>query len=243
MNIVTTSQLERKQRYAALVSLRKECRKCNDVVNPSSCEGGRFDQNGHVGPWSDWQGNLDAELMVIGQEWGGTTNYTDQRGRDLDLYRDTTNKNLVHLLGRIGLTVQAPSELQGYTKAGSCFFTNGVLCLRKGAATSGAGKNDISEASFTRCGQNFLRPQIEIIRPRTVLVLGKLPWIGLMKAFDRRYNSTHKANVEGDPVPLNSETIAIALFHCGSRSINMNRDLKKQSDDWARARPVIERTA
>jgi hypothetical protein len=52
-----------------------------------------------IGPWTDWQGNLDAELMVVGQEWGGEKNYVMQRGRDVD--DDPTNANLVDLVNSI----------------------------------------------------------------------------------------------------------------------------------------------
>jgi DNA polymerase len=31
-----------------------------------------YDNQGHIGPWTQWQGNLNAELMIVGQDWGGT---------------------------------------------------------------------------------------------------------------------------------------------------------------------------
>jgi hypothetical protein len=70
----------KRERYAKLVDDRRNCRKCVAVVNPSACAGGKYDNAAHIGPWSDWQGDLDADTMIIGQEWGGTDNYERQSG-------------------------------------------------------------------------------------------------------------------------------------------------------------------
>jgi len=55
--------------YRVLVEERKTCRVCEGLINPSDCAGGVYDSE-HIGPWSRWQGNLDSELMVVGQDWG-----------------------------------------------------------------------------------------------------------------------------------------------------------------------------
>jgi len=225
------------ERYAALVSARKQCGRCSDVVNPSTYDDGRFDLHGHIGAWSDWQGNLDAEVLVVGQEWGGTDNYGRQLGRDMD--GDPTNQNLVTLMDSVGVTLPRPSTLQGSPSNGTFFFTNGVLCLRKGAATNTNGKgNNISERSFSNCARTFLRAQIELIEPRFVLVLGKLPWNGLMEAFSLPIRSTLKETVENGPVRLNLKTIAFPLFHCGSKS-NINRPLQIQKIDWQKMKTAM----
>ena len=239
--ISTTTRLGSKtkaERYAALVATRKQCRKCHDTVNPSSCVNGRFDTTEQLGPWSDWQGNLDAEIMVVGQEWGGTNNYIGQSGKDSD--GDPTNYNLLTLMKNIGREVPPPSDLQGSPKQGQFFFTNGVLCLRNGAATSSGQKNDISAGSFVQCGLSFLRPQIELIKPRAVLVLGRLPWVGLMKSFGLTTGSRHGETVDSGSVSLNEHTIAIPLFHCGARSTNMNRPLPTQILDWGRGIKALD---
>jgi uracil-DNA glycosylase len=225
--------------YAALVVQRRRCRKCSDVVNPSVAAAGRFDAEGYIGPWTDWQGNLNAEIMVIGQEWGGEDNYIRQAGRDND--SDPTNKNLVTLITRgLGRSLVLPSACQGKPDAGDYFFTNAVLCLRKGAATSTKGfKNDISEQSFSNCGRTFLRPQIELIKPRLVLALGKSAWNGLMTAFGRRFDGSHQVNFERGAVRLNDSTTAIPLYHCGSKA-NLNRPIALQEVDWCKVRRMLE---
>lgn len=59
---------ERTEGYAALVRRRKACR---SLTNPGKCEGGIQDSD-QIGPWSLWQGNLSADLLVVGQDWGDT---------------------------------------------------------------------------------------------------------------------------------------------------------------------------
>lgn len=133
------------------------------------------------------------------------------------------------------------SAFQGKLGSGDYFFTNAALCLRKGAATSAKGaKNEISEESFVNCGTALLRPQIELIRPRAVLVLGKSAWNGLMSAFGLKYHDSHRDNFEGGLVRLNEITIAVPLYHCGSKA-HLNRPISLQEVDWSQARVAMQR--
>jgi uracil-DNA glycosylase len=225
--------------YKTLVRKRKECRQCGDVVNPSECADGKFDQHGHIGPWSDWQGNLDAEIMVVGQEWGGEENFARQKGKDID--SDATNSNLVRLMEKgLRRDLHVPSAHQGTQSVGNFFFTNAALCLRKGAATSSKKtKNDISEESFANCGRTLLRPQIELIQPRVALVLGQSAWNGLMQAFGLSFPDTHKDSFAAGPVDLNGVTMAVPLFHCGSKA-HLNRPISVQEFDWNGVREKLE---
>jgi uracil-DNA glycosylase len=234
----------KKNRYTKLVDDRKECRKCAAVVNPSVCAGGKYDNAAHIGPWSDWQGNLNADTMIIGQEWGGTDNYERQFGRDRD--GDPTNANLVTLMANIGVTLPPPSAMQGTTENGVFFFTNGVLCLRRGAATNrtdgekGAKNNAISKDTFGNCARTFLRAQIELVEPRFVLVLGLLAWNGLMGAFSLAPRNTLKEAFQRGHLPLNKSTIAFPLFHCGSK-LHLNRPLHLQIDDWKKMKALMDK--
>jgi uracil-DNA glycosylase len=232
------------ERYAKLVDDRRNCRKCAAVVNPSACAGGKYDNAAHIGPWSDWQGNLDADTMIIGQEWGGTDNYERQFGRDRD--GDPTNGNLVTLMANIGVTLPPPSAMQGTTENGVFFFTNGVLCLRQGSATNrtdgekGAQKNALSKDTFSNCARTFLRAQIELVEPRFVLILGLLAWNGLMEAFSLPPRSTLKEAFLLGHLPLNRSTIAFPLFHCGSK-LHLNRPLHLQIDDWKKMKAIMDK--
>src|SRR5437588_7043510 len=55
--------------YQTLVKARKACHACTGVTNGSAIEGGVYDCD-EVGAWSLWQGNLNAQVIVVGQDWG-----------------------------------------------------------------------------------------------------------------------------------------------------------------------------
>ena len=50
--------------YTALVGARKMCRACTGLINPADCDGGVHDSD-QIGPWSLWQGNLNADLILV----------------------------------------------------------------------------------------------------------------------------------------------------------------------------------
>lgn len=106
-------------RFAALVPARKACRLCSDLVNPAECEDGRYDSE-QIGPWSLWQGNIEAEMMIVGQDWGDTRYWIDNKGHEKAGNR--TNEMLIKLLGSIGINVRRPAltDLGG----GAVFATN-----------------------------------------------------------------------------------------------------------------------
>src|SRR5262245_13926362 len=85
---------------------------------PSVCHGGDFDCD-EIGAWSKWQGNLNAELMVVGQDWGDVGWFVRERGGSTSTSH--TNKTLVKLLGSIGLNIELPRDSSG---RGTLFLTN-----------------------------------------------------------------------------------------------------------------------
>lgn len=56
----------KRERCQALVQKRKQCRLCRGVTNCSE-----FPQDSdQIGPWSLWHGDLDADILLVGQDWG-----------------------------------------------------------------------------------------------------------------------------------------------------------------------------
>lgn len=228
--------------YDALVEKRRTCRLCQNlnVVRLADCRKDEFGSQ-HLGPWTGWQGNLDAELMVVGQDWGGTDNYLKQSGCDID--GDDTNANLVELLGSINLDVKIPSEHQRKTptSAGILYFTNAVLCLRKGNATDSGkdgGKEPVSKC-FRNCASEFLRPQIELVRPRAVVALGLETFKAILRSYGFRLPRSLTIAVETGPISIGA-TYIVPVFHCGARSTNMNRNLDEQKQDWQVVKRVLQ---
>lgn len=209
--------------YRQLVQARKACRVCVGLTNPSICEGGCFDGD-EIGSWSGWQGNLDAEVMVVGQDWGDVRWFVAERGQSTNTSR--TNTTLVQLLGEAGIRIGLPRETSG---RGTAFFTNAILCLKDGGAQAA-----VRATWFQNCGVKFLRPLIELVRPRVVVGLGERAYRGILRAYDLRAGRFSDEVRRKRPVELSAGTFAFAVYHCGARTQNINRSLDVQLRDWRR---------
>jgi hypothetical protein len=117
--------------YNELVLARKACDICVGLANPARCAGGWFDSS-EIGPWTRWQGNLDAQVMVIAQDWGDVAGFQKQSGVDSD--NSETNRVLRELLAIIGFDIAFPSCSTG---RGQLFFSNAILCLKQGGCGNG----------------------------------------------------------------------------------------------------------
>jgi|SRR5947209_10565845 len=218
------------KRYAELIAARKACDICAplNLTNPSRCQDGRYDDNGHIGPWTQWQGNLNAELMIVGQDWGGVDYYVDHEGIERD-DRNITNKNLVQLLAGIGITI----PLLGHTGPNPLYFTNAALCLRPGGLTG-----DINAKSFTNCGPRFLRQQIELVNPKVVVTLGHHAYKALFKSFGLQPAPLMRKAILRDVETLPNGSVVVPVYHCGNNG-QRSRPLAMQKEDWKRVRGVL----
>lgn len=217
----------RKAEYANLVARRKRCRACKELTNPSRVERGCFDSD-HIGPWSRWQGNLSAELMVVGQDWGDTRYFHRHEG--LDEEHNPTNRNLVKLFKHIGITI-GPAGTEN--SRGVTFFTNAVLCLKEGGL-----QGKVKREWFENCAR-FLREQVEIIKPLVVVTLGEQALRAVRDAFGLKRMGLKQAVADRKGEILTGNTRLMAVYHCGVRVINTHRPMVAQKRDWRRVERVL----
>jgi DNA polymerase len=212
--------MNKNERYRSLVENRKACHICIplDMINPSRFEGGQYDTS-HIGPWTQWYGCHDADIMIVGQDWGGREYFKDKRGQEPA--DNPTNVTLQFLLESIGYEISLPTEPH---KTARLFFTNAVLCLKPGRLTG-----SVKTRCFTNCGVNFLKPQIEIIRPKVVVTLGFMAYKAVMRAYNRQAKKTMRQTI-GTVETLGS-TILVPVYHCGYYGL-LSRPLVQQKSDW-----------
>lgn len=217
------------QEYAELVAARKACHRCRELTNPADIDGGRLDSN-DIGAWARWQGNLDAALVVVGQDWGDTAYFVRHGGQEGP--RNPTNLALVELLRVAGVPIGDPASSEGRDVA---FFTNAILCLKD---ARGGLQGEVQKSWFGNCTW-FLRRQIEIIGPQVVVGLGQHAYQAILGAFGVK-SGTFRAEVENlDGRILPNGTRVFAMYHCGARIRNTHRPMERQRADWERIRHFI----
>lgn len=231
----------RRARYNELVKDRRACRLCNGlgVHNPSACSKDEFGSR-NIGPWTDWQGDLDAELMIVGQEWDGHLNFLELKGRNRDT--SPTNARLIVLLRTIGVNISAPNREQRHPVAQpKLFFTNAALCLREGRASENDSRSKPPPAQcFRNCATSFLRPQIDLIQPKLIVTLGLVPYRAVLHSFGLKPTKLLKEAVsQADPIVLNKHSRLVAVYHPGAWSRRRNRSLDQQMEDWKRIRSAL----
>src|SRR5262245_15869032 len=209
--------------YASLVSARKQCGLCEGLVNPSKCAGGVYDSE-EIGPWTRWQGALNAELMVVGQDWGDIAYFESHQG--LDEARNPTNRRLRELLAQAGFVVP---EVGAGPGRGIVFLTNAILCLKSGGLGA-----PVRSAWFAECGTRFLRPQIELVRPRAVVALGERAYRAICRAFGIRPVPFRTAVESGGDAEVLPGVQLFPVYHCSPRVLAATRTWEKQEADWRR---------
>ena len=206
--------------------------------------------------WTYWQGrgNLDAKILLVGQDWGCIENQDGKqwietiecanKGLPYDYMAQNsseTDKNLIKLFKEgIHLDIEKPCS--------EVFFTNFVLGYRN-EGTSGGFKKE-----WIHHDKGYFLELVEIIQPKVILCLGRDTFEGVLTAFgiaSKVKIESYNAFIESafNPVSVtfsNGNHIFIfALAHCGAMgTLNRNEKrhtgLEKQIRDWQRIKPYIE---
>jgi uracil-DNA glycosylase family 4 len=207
--------------YLSLVRARKECRLCEPLglTNPVLYADGRYDSD-HIGPWSKWHGNLKAALMVIGQDWGDTAAYIKSAG--IEDPKSRTNQVLVDLVRSVGLDMNA------------VFLTNAVLCLKEGGCQA-----RVNKEWFRNCGERFLKPTIEIVKPKVLVTLGEHAYQSVTAIFGLLPVVFSQAVNYSEGFTLPQGTLFFPMYHCGARILNTYRNFNKQKEDWLRVKLAL----
>jgi uracil DNA glycosylase superfamily protein len=224
--------IDKQLRYLELVESRRACRLCESLglTNPSVCEGGVHDTTRHIGPWTQWQGDLNADLMVVWQDWSGEKYFVKHKGREEDT--NATNKNLLWLLQSIGYRIPLPNAPK-IEDGSRLYFTNAVLCSKPGSLV-GSVPND----GVGNCARRFLCNQIELVRPKIVVTLGYEAYRAV--CFSYGYLPARRmTEALGSRLNVGYSSVLVPVFHCGHYG-SSTRSLERQKKDWERVLCALE---
>ena len=225
--------MTKKDEFRRLAEDVSRCHVCEQLLTlPHSENSERLVNDNHglntdhpyVNRWNLWQGNLDAEIMVIGQDYG-----TCDDG-DLEITTfDPTGKRLTELL----------TEAFDWDSLDQkpLFFTNMANCYRKQRTSGG-----MHSAWLPLCANKFMSRLIRIIQPQIIIVLGRAAFEALhcmedlpVVCFDplvKGKDSLTEMIGRRYELNLDDEKIAVfPVFHPGSNS-QMNRTETQQLEDW-----------
>lgn len=217
----------------------------------------RYPPCDEINLWTYWQGrgNLNAELLLVGQDWGNPwtmcpEGFADRlkkagegplpdymKGND-----NRTDRNLEKLFKELepALDLEKPCR--------NVFFTNFVLGYRAGKI-SGGFKN-----SWAQKDSQFFGELVDILEPKVILCLGKSVFEAVMKALapnSRPRIKSYNAFIESPENPCaavltsGKRVTIFALAHCGAYgTMNRNRGsqaegLELQRKDWRRISPYL----
>ena len=235
--------MEKLDQYRALVALRKACFLCKGYGMKNQFAFPEYDTDA-IGNWSNWAGNLDAELMIIGQDFSNQEYFERDKGltepktnlteaSSANDYSTKTNFYLWELTKWAGLNIGLPS---GKSEE-AVFLTNAVLCLKEGPM-----KSKVNPTCVANCGQNFLKPLIDIVQPQIIITLGLDAAQSLLRAYEttlpelkplKRLNL--KEIFELAPVYLFDNLIWFPLYHPSPLG-QVSRGWDLQKSDWQKVR-------
>jgi uracil-DNA glycosylase len=209
--------------YTELVAARKTCRRCSTLTNPSAVASPP--DSDRIGPYSLWQGNLNAPLIIVAQDFADLTTYRCGTGWPGE--RVKTNLTLVDLVSEAGLTISAPRT---GTSDDVLFVTNAILCLKQDGM-----QTPVPRAYYENCGRHFLRPLVEIIRPKAIASLGVGALDALLGAYDLSRTMGLVSLIESRTTfDLSDGNRLFPMAHPSPTVLNTRRSLELQRDDWRR---------
>ncbi|WP_209581786.1 uracil-DNA glycosylase family protein [Methanobacterium aggregans] len=219
--------LNKEKEYKMLVERRKNAIFPEGLKNPSEIEGGIYDSEDHIGPWSKWQGNLNADIMLVGQDWGSEKYYLDYKGNHKD--DSITNSRMKEAFELIGIEVGYPSSPN---RDAPCFFTNVVLGLKEGNKS-----NPIKAKWVKEHAEEFLKPTIEIVNPKIIITLGKPAYESVAGIYGLQKENLAEI-INKNPFKLSHDKLLFAMYHCSPLGC-INRTWEQQKQDWIKIKEYL----
>jgi len=158
----------------------------------------------HLGLTTVAQPSLEADILIIGQDWGAASNYRNAWSLDkagiFEGFGKPYSKNpyLRNLGKAIGALLNEPGTDYNFLlkKHKEIFLINSMLCLKQGIGEGGQDVDDIPietgnyDKEWTRtCTKQFIPSILDIIRPKAVITMGDVVSRSLIELVETSYDS------------------------------------------------------
>ena len=166
--------------------------------------------------WTDWYRRLDSSIMVIGQDWGP---YADMEKLHDSYLINPTLENWDGLINseksltkRMLMKYLLESAKNSHTSIDidNIFITNAIMCARKGNLYRG---ENIDLLKSTIYCSDYLKRQIDIIKPRVIITLGYYPILSLATMYG--FHISHRLSdiIRDMPVIKQDNFVIIPCYH------------------------------
>lgn len=220
--------------YNQLVAERKEYDYNSlDIINPSKLS---ISNDDHLNAWAYWHGDLDAEILLIGQDFGDTNYYKKFDGKDDP--QNQTNKNLMLLFKELGIDIGQSDK----PTTAKLYFTNAVLGAKVGEQSTNQQKGGMaapikSKDWYSDTSIKFTKPLIDIINPKIIITMGTTAYNAVSIIY-RLEKKPLKELIVNNPIVLNDNKKLFAVYHCSGLGL-INRNLETQLEDWKKIKQLI----
>jgi uracil-DNA glycosylase len=189
--------------------------------------GGSYDELDFVVPWTISAQNVDADVLIMGQDWNSADNLAGQFNEDQQRFGQqpklASNRNLQRLL----------KEFLGLNFSDT--YATDLFTFAKPGGMSGP----IPRSDLIYCARKYAIPQVEIVKPKIVISLGvttynAIRWgLGHSGWFSLTQASSHTLKI--------GDADVLAVTHTGGRAFNQAQSLGIVEDQWRRIADRLSR--
>jgi uracil-DNA glycosylase family 4 len=251
--------ITKQESYRRLIEARKGCSLCtlNGFKNQSQT---KFDFD-EIGNWTSWSNNLDADIMIVGQDYADEYTFNRDSGKIetkvltndslAKEYTTVTNYYLRELTKSIGYDIGIPTE---NIKA-KVFLTNSVLCIKSDPTKERVMSKSIPQSVYKNCGSSFLKPTIDIVQPKVIIALGSTATNAIIRAFsdkiegsDELLRSNFTTIFKNGALKIkDSNMVVVPVYHTGILGQNNRKKIDSSDknrfelmkEDWAKIKELL----
>ena len=175
--------------------------------------------------------------MVIGQDWGP---YNDMKKFYNEYIKDKTEKNWKRIIEQEKSMTKKMLESYLVQSAENhninidknildkIYITNAIMCARKGDNYRG---NNIKLKESTFNCKDFIKKQIDIVKPKIILTLGYYPLYSLSKIYEFNIENNLTQTIKKYEIFKVDNIVIIPLYH-PTAQISKEKQLEQYNKIW-----------
>lgn len=187
--------------------------------------------------WTDWPNRLDANIMIIGQDWGPIRDmqrlnqeYLKSMSKDswkalMESEKSLTKKMLTKYLLE-SAKINNINTTEDYIN--NIYITNAIMCARKGNNYRG---DNIKLKECTLNCREYLKRQIEIVKPKVIMTLGYYPLLSIASVYGFVIPNTMREVIQNMPVIKMDDLVIIPAYH-PTVQISKEKQLEQYKRIW-----------